>query len=195
MVAPTVTLVDITENAEIKIASYAAICYNSKTDEESNERRIKNLLKMGHLATLRFASATFMVSNITRVCSHQFVRSKHLDFLQQSQRYVNQSNVTFTTPIDVLKNQELLQMYSKGVADAFVLYDKLIEKGIKKEDARFVLPECTNTTLIVTGNFQAWKDFIHLRDDKAAQWEIRDVAQRIKKELAKHAPTIFGEIT
>ncbi len=193
MGAPNVVLEDITENAEAKVARYAAICYNSKTDEESNERRIKNLLRMGHLATLRFASATFTVSNITRVCSHQFVRSKHLDFLQQSQRYVSQSDVAFTTPIGVLKNQELLRDYSKHVADGFVLYDKLIGGGVKKEDARFVLPECTNTKLVVTGNFQAWRDFLRLRDDVAAQWEIREVAQKIRKELVKHAPNIFGE--
>lgn len=193
MGAPSVTLLDMTTDAEAKIASYAAICYNSKTDTESNERRIKNLLKMGHLATLRFASATFLVENITRVCSHQFVRSKHLDFLQQSQRYVNQSNAAFTTPRSVLKNSELLGKYSKHVAEGFLLYDDLIAAGVKKEDARFVLPESTNTTLIVTGNLQAWKDFIHLRDDDAAQWEIREVAQRIKQELGRHCPNIFGD--
>ena len=56
--------------------------------------------------------------------------------------------------------------------------------GIKKEDARFVLPEATQTELIVTGNFQAWLDFIKLRADTHAQWEIRTVAKEINNILA-----------
>ena len=65
------------------------------------------------------------------------------------------------------------------------LYKELIENGTKKEDARFVLPEATTTELIVTGNFQAWLDFIQLRADKHAQWEIREVARTINNILAK----------
>lgn len=192
MGAPIVTLLDCTTNPEQKIATYAAKCYNSKTDDMSNEKRMQGILKNGHLATLRFASATFEVSNITRICSHQFVRSKHLDFLQQSQRYVNQLNTNFTTPQDVLKNQQLLSDYAATAASCYILYDKMIKQGIKKEDARFILPEATNTSLIVTGNFQAWKDFIRLRKDKAAQWEIRDVAIKIERELNKVAPNVFN---
>lgn len=191
MAAISVTLMDITPRPEEKIATYAAVCYNSKTDQESNDRRIQSLLKMEHLATMRFAHATFCVEGISRICSHQFVRSKHLDFLQQSQRYVDQTNIHFTTPTSVLKNQEAINAYSQSVVQSFKTYEKLLAAGIRKEDARFVLPEATNTTLYVTGNFQAWKDFLHLRLDKAAQWEIREVAQKIQVELNKHAPNVF----
>jgi thymidylate synthase (FAD) len=65
------------------------------------------------------------------------------------------------------------------------MYERLIKEGVKKEDARFVLPEATTTELVVTGNFQAWIDFIKLRADKHAQWEIREVARTINNILAQ----------
>jgi thymidylate synthase (FAD) len=84
-----------------------------------------------------------------------------------------------------------LKEYTNSINGSFKTYDKLIEQGVRKEDARFVLPEAAHTTLIVTGNFQAWRDFLNLRLDSAAQWEIRDVASQILVALNKEAPTVF----
>ena len=70
-------------------------------------------------------------------------------------------------------------------------YKYLIAQGVKKEDARFVLPQATATELIVTGNLQAWLDFIQLRNIPAAQWEIREVAKTINNILAENVPEIF----
>jgi len=72
------------------------------------------------------------------------------------------------------------------------LYTKLIREGVRKEDARFVLPEATHTELIVTGNLQAWLDFIKLRSNPAAQWEIREVAKQINNILAKECEGLFN---
>lgn len=182
-----VHLVDWTENAERKIAEYAAICYNADTSEEACQRRMVKLLNLGHLATLRFGYATFLIEGISRACSHQIVRSKHLDYLQESQRYVNQRNVDFVYPISLLESST----YNAFLIDASDVYNKLISEGIRKEDARYVLPNASPTKLYVTGNFQAWKDFLKNRTDKAAQWEIRNVALAIEKELNSIAPNIF----
>ncbi len=183
-----VTLVDHTTNPEQKIASYAAICYNADTGEDACARRITRLLDHGHLATLRFAYATFLVEGVSRVTSHQFVRSKHLDFLQESQRYVKQSDASFTYP-EV--NENLIQVYDRIYQDTQLAYNYLVSNGVKKEDARLVLPEASHTRFYVTGNFQAWNDFLKLRAEKHAQWEIREVAEEIGKQLATIAPTIF----
>ena len=172
----------ITPNALEQIGRYAGICYNSSLDKEACIKRAISCKDKGHLATLRFAHATFRVSGISRACSHQFVRSKHLDFLQRSQRYCREDGTDFVFPhlnkdqsFDVALHYEYcLQMY-----------ERLIKEGVKKEDARFVLPEATTTELVVTGNFQAWIDFIKLRADKHAQWEIREVARTINNILAK----------
>lgn len=185
-----VTLVDYTENAEEKIGRFASICYDSDTSAEACIRRAKSCVNRGHLATLRFAYATFRIEGISRACSHQVVRSKHLDYLQQSQRYVNQSDASFVYPdLDVVSEELVARHYS----DCLSVYSALIERGVKKEDARFVLPNGSTTSLYVTGNFQAWKDFIALRNVKEAQWEIRFVAERIQTLLHEKAPNIFGE--
>ena len=185
----------LTPNAVEQIGRYAGICYNSSPAPEACCKRAISCKDKGHLATLRFASATFRVSGISRTCSHQFVRSKHLDFLQRSQRYCSESHADFVIPnleyVD--DNQEACtELIKTHYQTCLSLYSKLITMGVRKEDARFVLPEATETDLIVTGNLQAWLDFIKLRGDKHAQWEIREVAKTINNILAKETNnTIF----
>lgn len=181
----------ITPNAEEFIGRMAGICYNSSGTTEACIKRAAKCAQDGHLATLRFAHATFHVSGISRVCSHQFVRSKHLDFLQRSQRYCKEHNQEFTFP-DI--NPDLQLIMEDWYIRSQNLYCELLSEGVKKEDARFVLPEATHTELVVCGNLQAWMDFIKLRADKHAQWEIRDVATQINNILAKECPNIFKEI-
>lgn len=194
----SVELLHITPNALEFIGRCAGICYNSSQQSEACIKRAISCKDKGHLATLRFAHATFHVSGISRTCSHQFVRSKHLDFLQRSQRYCNEDNAMFILPSVDNTNyapsyiQEHMANHFKKSLD---LYNGLISLGVKKEDARFVLPEATQTELIVTGNLQAWLDFIKLRADKHAQWEIRDVAIEINNLLAKECPGLFEEMT
>jgi thymidylate synthase (FAD) len=184
-----VALKFITPNAEQQIGEYAAICYDSDVSPDACIRRAKSCASKGHLATLRFAHAVFHITGISRACSHQFVRSKHLDFLQQSQRYVNQSTAGFVYP-----NSKRDDLISSAYRSALDVYDSLIAQGVKKEDARFVLPTGVATELYVVGNLQAWQDFIKLRADRAAQKEIRDVAISINNILAAHCPNLFKEM-
>lgn len=181
-----VELLDVTSDALERIGRYAGICYNSSTSREACIKRAVACKDKGHLATLRFATATFHVSNISRICSHQFVRSKHLDFLQRSQRYCNESETQFVVP-----NSNMAALITNSYQASLDTYNRLIEAGVKKEDARFVLPNGGTTELVVTGNFQAWLDFIKLRADTHAQWEIRQVAKEINNKLSEHAPGIF----
>lgn len=182
----------LTEDAENFIGAMAGICYGSDTDNEAkNIKRAAKCAQDGHLATLRFAHATFHVSGISRVCSHQFVRSKHLDFLQRSQRYCKEDSAEFVNSIPDHMGEFVKEVYEHQ-QKSLSLYKHLLKYGVKKEDARFVLPEATTTELVVTGNLQAWLDFIKLRADKHAQWEIRAVAKEINNQLAAHCPNIFG---
>lgn len=186
-----VTLKHITPDAENFIGSLAGICYGSVDERERNIKRTKKCTEDGHLATLRFATAVFHISGISRVCSHQMVRSKHLDFLQRSQRYCKEHNQEFTYPnIDPDLQLQMEDWYIRSQN----LYCELLSKGVKKEDARFVLPEATHTELVVCGNLQAWMDFIRLRADKHAQWEIQNVAIQINNILAIECPNIFKEM-
>lgn len=184
-----VTLEYITPNAESFIGRMSSICYNSSVEPDACIRRAAKCADEGHLATLRFAHAVFNVKEISRACSHQFVRSKHLDFLQRSQRYCKELDENVYRP-DTLDIDQLID-YHGAIEVAQSVYRKLLEQGVKKEDARFVLPEATFTELNVVGNMQAWKDFIHLRLDKHAQKEIRDVALTINNILAEECSNLF----
>ena len=174
----------ITPNALEQIGEYAGICYNSNLEKSTCVKRAISCKDKGHLATLRFAHATFHVSGISRVCSHQMVRSKFLDFLQRSQRYCKEDDTQFVNFIPDEMGEFVKEVYEHQQS-SLRLYKHLLKYGVKKEDARSVLPEATTTELIVTGNFQAWLDFIKLRADTHAQWEIRQVAKTINNLLAK----------
>ena len=182
-----VSLLDITDDALYKIGFYSSVCYDSNVEREACIRRAKHVAQKGHLACLRFATATFKIEAISRVCSHQMVRSKHLDFLQRSQRYVEETDPKFVYPTSDTDSR-VSTLYQA----AYTLYKDLLKEGVKREDARFVLPNGGTTELVVTGNFQAWLDFIKLRADKHAQWEIRDVAKEINNILSGHAPGLFN---
>lgn len=187
-----ITLLQITPEAEEFIGRCSAICYDSKLDRESCIKRAAKCADAGHLATLRFAHATFSIKGISRVCSHQLVRSKHLDFLQRSQRYCKEELdiEDFHYPDCDPYEMDILILHNDMCA---TLYKQLLDKGWKKEDARFVLPEATHTELNVTGNLQAWMDFIKLRAPKYAQKEIRNVAITINNILADECPNLFSK--
>lgn len=191
-----VTLVDHTADPVAKIGLYAGECYQGKTTVEACIKRAVTCMKDGHLSTLRFAYATFHVEDISRTCMAQITRHTHLSYLVKSQRYVDESAggvvwpVSFDGLSDALARRVVGHTYR-----GFELYEMLRADGIKKEDARYVLLEATATSLYVTGNFQAWADFLRLRTDKHAQAEIRSVALCIKAELGRIAPQLFGDMT
>lgn len=186
-----VKLLQITPDAANFIGECAGICYDSSRDRDANLRRAASCKDKGHLATLRFAHATFHIKGISRICSHQFVRSKHLDFLQRSQRYCKEIDAEFVYPATVEEKMHFL--FEDAYQNCMDMYNHLLAKGVKKEDARFVLPEATTTELVVTGNFQAWLDFIALRSDTHAQWEVRAVAKEINNILAAETNNLIFE--
>ena len=188
-----VTLIDHTFNPEVMIGRAAAICYDSDTSEDASIRRAAKCKDSGHLATLRFAYASFNVSGISRVCSHQIVRMAHAGILQRSQRYVKESFVEYIDPpalsdCDLNDQIEWTQIQIRAER----LYLKLLEtKQMKKEDARYILPQGCSTEMNLCLNFQGWRDFLRNRNDKHAQWEVRSVAEEIQNHLHNIAPNIF----
>lgn len=184
----TVELIDWTRNAQETIAKAAGVCYGN---DNRDVNRIKRLKEHKHLATFRFASATFKVSDISIACQNQFVRSAHLDFLVESKRYVSSANRGFVMPKVDNESRKEIEAY---VEAAGALYERLLAKGVAKEDARAILPMNTMTSLYVTGNMQAWISFLTLRVSKHAQKEIRTVAFYIWSTLAVNFPLIFQDL-
>ena len=193
-----VEIIACTRDPEAHIGAQAAECYDSKTDRASCIRRAVHCVDSGHLATLRFAYATFAISGISRVCSHQLVRVAHAGILQRSQRYVKETSVEYVDPpaLDGLAGTFAFDEWQAIQFRAEQLYLHLVDSGaMKKEDARYILPQGCSTSLRITGNFQMWLDLLANRTTKHAQWEVRDVALEIQRQLAQQAPGIFRTAT
>lgn len=177
--------------APSNLGRFAGICYGR---EGNDDARLAHIISVGHLSVLRFGHVVFKVEGISRVCLAQLTRSKHLDYLVRSSRYCDESDAEFIRPpgFDKLEDSEK-QMIELWEVSNKQLYQHLRGAGMSKQDARFWLPQAQATELYVAGNYQAWKDFIKLRNTKHAQKEIRDVAAEIERQLQGIAPIIFGE--
>lgn len=173
-----VKLIDYTTDPLFIISYAARTCYNSHSKDKLDQRAkfVQGLIKSGHETPLEFASATFEITGISRICQNQMVRHRHASFCVMSERYVDVTKQEMTYPY------ELLRQYAGAVdyvADAKRIYKKLLNSGVKKEDARFLLPQGLTTNLCVNMNFRALRHFLKLRLDIHAQWEIREVALEI----------------
>lgn len=132
-------------------------------------------------------AATFMIEGVSRTLTHQLVRHRLGNFSMESQRYVDleKGGWSAIVPPSIAENPDALAVLDGFWGEAEVAYAKLRDLGIRKEDARFILPNAAETRLVVTMSLSGWRHFISLRDDKAAQWEIRHVAQMVKEMLAE----------
>jgi flavin-dependent thymidylate synthase len=179
---------------EIAIGENAKICYGTKSVEDGGKDITSSLVHgHGHLASLRFAYATVYVEGISVACQNQLVRSKHLDFMVQSKRYVKpeKGGFEFIMPkgLSLIHQDAMRAQWDAAIA----LYKRLLSEGVDKENARAILPSNTSTKMNITGNLQAWNDMFKLRLNTHAQHEIREVAEAIFNLLQEAYPQIFTE--
>jgi len=190
-----VELLFVTPDAEKLIETAGRTSYLSfgKQGKDTEKTFIKMLIKRGHLSVLEHAYATFRISGVSRAFTHQIVRHRLCSFIQQSQRYVDESNFNFIEPQSIKNNSEAHSIFTESVDNARKTYMKLQKLGIKNEDARFVLPNATESQIVITANLREWRHIVELRGEPDAQWEIRNAAIEILKILKKHVPTVFGD--
>ncbi|MBX3001602.1 MAG: FAD-dependent thymidylate synthase [Caldilineaceae bacterium] len=145
---------------------------------------------------LHHGSATFLFEGISRACTHQLVRHRLASFSQESQRYVDLSKGGWNAimPPALAEHADARAKLDEAWDYLQQVYADLRALGIRKEDARFLLPNAAETRIVTTMNFAAWSHFLWLRAvDMAAQWEIRAVGQRVLEMLYTLAPTIFQD--
>jgi thymidylate synthase (FAD) len=116
---------------------------------------------------------TFDIRGISRACSHQLVRHRLASYSQESQRYVDMSAPQFIVPPSVAENPRVMAIWQRTMGQVAEAYHGLRELGVRKEDARFLLPNATATRIIVTMNLRELRHLFSVRCEKAAQWEIR----------------------
>lgn len=190
-----VELLFITPEAEKLIERAGRTAYLSfgRQGKDTEKAFIRMLIKGGHLSVLEHAYATFRISGISRAFTHQLVRHRLCSFTQQSQRYVDESNFSYVEPPTVKDNPQAHSTFVDFMDKAKRTYQELQRLKIRKEDARFVLPNAVESQIIVTANLREWRHIIGLRSTPGAQWEIRKAAIEILQVLRQHAPTIFED--
>lgn len=175
------------------------VCYMSfAKGRKSNQEYIANILDKGHESVLEHAVVSFGIEGISRSCSHEFIRHRHLSFSQLSQRYVK--DIAFVVPIGMVFGTTGYGIFKGSCETARMEYNHLLEvyedldAKTANALARSVLPNATETKMLVTGNLRAWRHFVKLRGTEHAEAEIRRLACGILDELKQLAPNVFQDL-
>lgn len=212
-----VVLLNHTPDPERSIALAARLCYspkspadlsNTMTDQEV-DRVLNTIIGQGHGSALEHASFTFGIEGVSRACTHQLVRHRLASYNQQSQRYVDEtkcfayvmpqsitdSDYEYINPFadedGYFRDISLEQAYVNFMNDVYDFYQEMIYAGIPKEDARYILPNAVCSNIVVTMNVRELLHFFNLRTCNRAQWEIREVAERMLKLCKDVSPKLF----
>lgn len=187
----------------------------SNLDEDTIERFLGNLINIGHESPIEHITYTFSVEGVSRSLTHQLVRHRIASYSQQSQRYVKLDHFEYIIPNSIKEDEKAKEIFIKAMADDQKAYDdltnilkennynKLINEGKSEkqalreaeklaiEDARYVFPNACETKIVFTMNARTLLHFLRLRSCNRAQWEIRELAIEMVKELKKVSPIIF----
>lgn len=184
-------LIEYTPNPEKLIEAAGRTCYNSTKQDPSI---IRTWIKRGHLSVIEHASATFRII-CSRVVSHELVRHRLASYSQRSQRYVSESEADFFVPPEIYENEIAATEYARIVNCCLFLYQGLIQEGFNKQIARYVLPNCTLTEIVMTMNFRELRHFISLRTSHLAQPEMRAMALKVLNICKEIAPNVFSDLS
>ena len=180
---PVVHLISKPENMLKTIYTACRTCYsaltpydiyNSTDDEEKMLNLIERVISSGHYSTIEHIQVTFAISNVSRACTHQFVRHRHMSFSQKSQRYVKEKGqFDFIIPPTIVKNEELKQKFVEFMGEISKKYCEFTEAGIPAEDARALLPNAAASSIVASLNLREMIHLANLRLCTRAQYEIR----------------------
>ena len=197
-----VRLLSYTADPEVTIAAAArlstspvsALELRAKLTEEQIQHLINHLLSSGHLSPFEHASFTFAIDGLSRAASHQLVRHRIASYTQQSQRYMALRGFDYVTPDTIARCPELKARYDQTMQQLYALYRELLEMGVPAEDARFVMPNATQTRIVMTMNARELIHVCSLRLCLRAQWEIVQLFELVKIEVDQVAPRIAREL-
>ncbi|WP_366017787.1 FAD-dependent thymidylate synthase [Thermanaeromonas sp.] len=195
-----VELIAYTPEPEKIVAAAARICYSQKgagelmenMGDEEIERLIGLLLSSGHESPVEHVTFTFAIEGVSRALSHQLVRHRIASYSQRSQRYVSEENFSYIVPPTINKEPEALKVFEDCLSQIKEAYARLI-KLVPREDARYILPQACETKLVCTFNARSLFNFFRLRCCSRAQWEIRELAFKMRDAVRQVAPRLFAK--
>lgn len=185
-------------------------CYRSWANPagRSNQGYIHHLMGMGHLSVIEHTLATFHISGVSRSFTHELVRHRHLSFSQLSQRYVDERDEPAIEPAAIASDPELHEIFIEIARESREAYERICDRldvlfadvepktdrrKLARQAARAVLPNATQTEIVVSGNYRAWRHFLNLRCSPHAEAEIRAVALKVLDILREESPAVFGD--
>lgn len=194
-----VKLLEHTPHPERVVAMAARLCYSAagaeelaeKMTDEQVEKLVDKIIQMGHASTMEHVSFTFGIEGVSRVLTHQLVRHRLASYSQQSQRYVAEHDFEYILPPSISERPEASERFKALMENIQQAYNDLVEAGVPKEDARYVLANATETKIVVTMNARSLMHFFNLRCCNRAQWEIRELAYKMLAEAKAVAPLLF----
>lgn len=193
-----VKLLAYTQNADAICAAAGNSCYSERPSFEiaediDSEKVLSRIVGMGHHSVIEHAVFTFSVEGVSRALTHQLVRHRVASFSQQSQRYVSMKSPTYVTPHTVEADDEARRIFDETMSAIWDAYSRLEGMGIPAEDARYLLPNGCTTNITITMNARELLHFFSLRCCNRAQWEIRELADRMLELCTEVSPVIFKD--
>jgi thymidylate synthase (FAD) len=195
-----------------RLAEFAGrLCYMSQHNPAKRATRdyLENIKKQGHGSVLEHANYSLLLEGVSRSLTHELVRHRAgFAYSQLSQRYVDESEASFVVPPAIAGDDALLGAWRDQVEGAQAAYvflvgqlmerygwvaDKVHRRKMAREAARGVLPNSTETKIVVTGNARAWRTMLELRSSEGAELEIRRMAVTVLRVLAHEAPAFFSD--
>jgi thymidylate synthase (FAD) len=189
-------------------------CYQSWTKPNpstaTNAGYLNHILEVGHLSVLEHGSVSFYLTGVSRSLTHELIRHRHFSYSQLSQRYVPERDAAMVEPDVIADDPELHALFLEATEASLASYTKLLEGLEKKfadvenvtarrkqarQAARTVLPNATETRIVVTGNYRAMRHFVAMRASEHADVEIRELAIAMLRELKRVAPNVFADFT
>ncbi len=193
-----VKLLAYTQNADAICAAAGNSCYSERPSFEivediDSDKVLSRIVGMGHHSVIEHAVFTFSVEGVSRALTHQLVRHRVASFSQQSQRYVSMRSPTYVTPHTVEADEEAERIFDETMSAIWDAYSRLEAMGIPAEDARYLLPNGCTTNITITMNARELLHFFSLRCCNRAQWEIREMADRMLELCLEVSPVIFRD--
>lgn len=181
-------------------------CYQSfhkpNPATRKNKDYLAHIIESGHGSVLEHAQVTFYIEGVSRALTHELIRHRHLSYSQMSQRFVDESSLSIVVPPAFEDDPEAIEILKKQANKAAKKYNALVDRlesqGYKRkaarEAARAVLPNMTETKIVVTGNCRAWRDFLYKRLDPSADMEIQRLSRKLLEFLYEIYPAVFADL-
>src|SRR5829696_8988830 len=195
-----------------RLAEFAGrLCYMSQRNpaNRTTSEYLENIKKQAHGSVLEHANYSLLLEGVSRSLTHELVRHRAgFAYSQLSQRYVDESQASFVIPPAVAGDEALEGAWRAQVEQAQAVYvdlvaklmerygwvaDKVHRRKMAREAARGVLPNSTETKIVVTGNARAWRTMLELRSSEGAELEIRRLAVAVLRVLQHEAPGFFSD--